>query len=273
MFESLEENRARGIWMLVAITAIYAMVNVITYYTTGSFGPVWFATSILVYGILFAAALYLAVLDTGRPSLEEIASKIAAEAEPAAEAQVETGAARPTRGFELIDHEPIYETRTGHVLRTRFSVDGEERTLLFAVTEDEVLPVTAIEERLDEVAFDPPEIEDRRSVEDALSRRAERPGQPSTDPESVHVKILESEVLYETVTGQVLDVTYRVGDRQREGIFVITDDEVLPVAEIEARLDEVVLGQLPVESESVFEEALEARAKPSNGRHEQVIER
>lgn len=271
MFDTIEENRARGIWLLVAITAIYSLVNVITYYTTGSFGPVWFAASVLVYGALFAGAVYLAVLDIGRPSVEEIAARIAAEAEQ--EVEAEPPGIEPKRGFELIDHEPIYETRTGHVLRTRFRVDGDERTLLFAVTQDEVLPVTAIEERLDEISFDPPAIEDPRAIGGALDRRAERPGQPTPDPDSVHVEILDQEILYETATGQVLAATYRVGSEQRDGLFVVTNDEVLPVAEVEARLDGVDIEQLPVEPETVFEEALESRAKPTDRREDQVIER
>lgn len=56
----MEDRRLRQIiWVLAALTALYAAVNVAVFYVTGTFGTAWFVTSLVVYGAVFAAAVAL----------------------------------------------------------------------------------------------------------------------------------------------------------------------------------------------------------------------
>lgn len=160
-----EINRARTIWILVAITVAYGLVNVLMFYTTDSFGPVWFATSLAVYGALLAASVAMAVVDTGRDTDQPPVGEERAVTEVAPQ-PAEPG------GIELIAEEVLYEVATGKLVRARFQVDGSERSLIFAITPDEVLPVDGIEERLDAIDHRVPPRAGIDEVEAALERRA-----------------------------------------------------------------------------------------------------
>lgn len=245
--ELTERTRTRWLWLLAALTAGYGFLNLLVFYTTGSFGPVWFAAGALVYSLLLVTAIALSIADPGR-AVERVE-----EREPEA---TEPGASEPSRSpVELIDHETVYETRTGRVLRTRFQANGAERTLLFAVTDDEVAPIGEVERRIDEAGLEPREIEDLRELEEAIERRARKPT-TSLDPEHVHVEIVDHEPLYETERGRVLRARYRVNGHEHASLFTVTDDGVEPVDALDERLDGVEIDELAVEPETVFEEAL-----------------
>lgn len=244
MIDMSEQTRTRWLWLLAAVTAAYGLANVLVFFTTGSFGALWFATGVFVYGILLVSALALSLVDTGRPE---------AEAEPAsAEPGDELGT--------MIDHETVYETRTGRVLRARFGQNGNERTLVFALVGDEVLPAHALEARLTDVETEAPAIGDVGEVEDALDRRAERGNGGPHDPADIDVELLDREVLHESPHGRVLRARYRAGDEEHVRLFAITEDRVVPVDEIEGDLDELRVDELPVEAETVFEEMLTREA-------------
>ncbi len=167
MMTITETNRARTIWVLVAITAAYGLVNVLMFYTTDSFGPVWFATSLVVYGTLLVAAVALALLEAGSEPVEATEAGVVEAAQPVAdEAQPAVAS-----GLELLEEEVLYEVATGKLVRARFEVDGSERSLLFAITPDEVLPLDAVEERLDTVDLRVPPEDVIDEVDAALERR------------------------------------------------------------------------------------------------------
>jgi hypothetical protein len=107
-------SRARLLWLLAAVTAAYALVNVVVYYATGRFGSAWFATSLLVYGALLVAALALAVTDPGQ-----------------AVAAAQAGRAGP-EASRLLARDVLYATKTGYLLRlTYLRPDGEREARLF----------------------------------------------------------------------------------------------------------------------------------------------
>lgn len=242
MIDMTERTRTRWLWLLAAVTAAYGLANVLLFFTTGSFGALWFATGVFVYGILLVSALALSLLDTGRP--EEEAEPARAEPEP--EAELGT----------MIDHETVYETRTGRVLRARFGHDGNERTLVFALVGDEVLPAHALESRLTDVETEAPAIEDVGEVEDAIDRRTVRGTDGHDDLAEIDVELLDREVLHESPSGSVLRARYRAGDEEHVRLFAITEDRVVPVEEIEGDLDELRVDEVPVDAETVFEEML-----------------
>lgn len=269
--EISEQNRARWLWLIVGVTAVYGLINVIMFYTTDSFGPVWFAASLVVYGVLLVAAVALALLDTGRAETEAKAPVVTVqspvtvtEPEPTPEPKLE---AEPPKseiaGLELVDHEVLYEVPTGRVLQVTARTDGVDRSLIFAITRDEVLSASEIESRLDEVDIDPPEIKQISDVDAALDHRSDRPRNPTVSDDSVPVEILDHEVLYEVPSGAVLEVTYRVREAERTDLFVVTDDEVLPISEIDADLEGIERSTLPAETLDELEAALRARSAPA----------
>ena len=73
--------RARTMWVLAALVVAYALFNVMVYYTTNSFGPIWFAISLAVYSAMLTLSLVLAFTDTGT---EEPARAYEARSRPAA---------------------------------------------------------------------------------------------------------------------------------------------------------------------------------------------
>lgn len=159
-------NRRRLLWVLVAVTAGYGLLNVAIYYTTDSFGPVWFATSLLVYGMLLVAAVAMAFLETG-PSGQR-------------------GAA-PAGRLEQLGEETLYQTDTGRLVRARLRYGGQEHQLLFAIMADEVLPLETVEGRLDEVDVRVPPQRLGSEIEQALARRSA--GRPDSDDDpSVEVE-------------------------------------------------------------------------------------
>lgn len=58
-----ERNRMRVLWTMAAMVVVYALVNVIVYFVSGSFGTGWFVTSLVVYGLVLAGAILLLVVD------------------------------------------------------------------------------------------------------------------------------------------------------------------------------------------------------------------
>jgi hypothetical protein len=102
--------RARLLWLLAAVTAAYALVNVVVYYSTGTFGAAWFATSLVVYGVLLVVALALAMTDQGAESI----------------------ARAPPEAGRLLAREVLYATKAGYLLRlTYLRADGEREARLF----------------------------------------------------------------------------------------------------------------------------------------------
>lgn len=247
MIELDEQTRSRWMWILAAVTAAYGLANVLVFFTTGSFGPVWFAAGMLVYSVLLVSALTLSLLDPGRPEPEVVEAE--AEAEP--EAREQTALAG-----ELLDHETLYTTRTGRVVRARFGANGHERSLLFAVSGDEVLPVTELEERLDGIAGEPEPLEEVLEVEEALADREGRTEPIEPDPSSLAVDIVDHETLYHDGEAAVVRVRYRAGEEEHTRLFGVTEDEVVPIDEVEGELDTLRVDEIPVEVESVFEEML-----------------
>lgn len=64
----MDDRRLRQtIWVLAALTALYAVVNVAVFYVTGTFGTAWFVTSLIVYGAVFAAAVALTFVEKHAP--------------------------------------------------------------------------------------------------------------------------------------------------------------------------------------------------------------
>lgn len=57
------KTRTRMLWTMAAIVITYALLNVIVYFVSGSYGVGWFVTSLLLYGIVLAAAIILLVTD------------------------------------------------------------------------------------------------------------------------------------------------------------------------------------------------------------------
>lgn len=51
--------RARILWAIASLVLVYALVNVIVYFASGSFGPGWFVASLVVYGVALAGAVLL----------------------------------------------------------------------------------------------------------------------------------------------------------------------------------------------------------------------
>jgi hypothetical protein len=98
-------QRSMLVWLLAALTAAYAIVTVVIFYTTGDFSAAWFVASLLVYGSLFALTLLLAFVN-------RLGERSSATDGPAAE-----DASRVTETV-------IYETRAGQVVR----VDWEQGT-------------------------------------------------------------------------------------------------------------------------------------------------
>jgi hypothetical protein len=149
-----ETNRARALWVLAGVTAAYGLFNVFVFYTQDNFGAVWFTTSLLVYGALAAACIYMALVDTEARA-------------------VTTPAAHPT--LQHLGEEVIYTTVTGRAIDARFRIDGAEKHILFAATADEVIPITGIEERLDEIELTVPAVRELRLVDEAIARREAEP--------------------------------------------------------------------------------------------------
>lgn len=249
MVEITERTRSRWLWALAAVTALYGLANVLVFFTTDEFGDTWFATGIFVYSVLLVSAIVLAFLDPGRPA----APMGEAEAEPAAEA-AET--------VPRISHETIYETATGRVLRAVFEEDGTERRRLFAVAGDEMLPASDVEERLRELKPDPDPLEHVEEIEAAVDRRARRPSSASQEvPADADVDFREREVIHESERGEVLRVRYEAGSDEYVHLFAVTEDEVVPLEEIEGSLDELRVDEISVETENVFEEMLARTAE------------
>lgn len=237
MIELTERNRARWLWMLAAVTAAYGLANVLVFFTTGSFGPVWFATGILVYSVLLVSALVLSATDTE----EDVA-------EP-----VEEQAPR----VQILEQETIYATTTGRALLARVRQNGTERTLLFSVVGDEVLPAGAIEDRLRRVSGEVPDLDDVGDVEEALARRARRSYTETPPPGSISVELVDREVLHRSDEGRVLRARYRFDEQEHVRLFAITADAVTPVDELEGDLDEIRVDEVPVDATDVFDEMLE----------------
>ena len=145
-------NRARLLWLLAAVTAAYALVNVVVYYATGRFGEAWFATSLVVYGTLLVVALALAITDTGGP-----AAARASDATPA----------------RLVGREVLYTTRSHYLLRlTYLHPDGRRDARLFLSGADESAPLLDALAQVD--ALPPATPNDRLAsdVDAALQARA-----------------------------------------------------------------------------------------------------
>lgn len=245
MVELTERTRSRWLWLLAAVTAAYGLANVVVFFTTEGFGAVWFAASVLVYSLLLVSAVALSLLDPGRPAAEADASEERAQAGPTP-----------------ISLTTVYETSTGRVLRARFDRDGTQRSLLFAISGDEVLPATAIEDRLREVSSPGTPIGDVGEVEEAVARRARQPSPAGAeDPGSVEVDLRDREVLHRSENGQIMRARYRAGSREYVNLFAVTGDAVTPVEAIEGDLDELRVDEVPVEAETVFEELLAREAE------------
>lgn len=121
-------TRARLLWLLAAVTAAYALVNVVVYYATGRFGPAWFAASLVVYGVLLVVALALALTDPGS----------------------EAAARAPPEASRLLARDVLYTTKTGYLLRlTYLRADGEREARLFLCDADASTPLPDSEAWID----------------------------------------------------------------------------------------------------------------------------
>lgn len=58
--------RARVLWAMACLVLVYALVNVVVYFVSGTFGAAWFVASLVVYGGALAAALILLAADKER---------------------------------------------------------------------------------------------------------------------------------------------------------------------------------------------------------------
>lgn len=245
---SMEDTtRNRLLALLVAVTAVFAAATVIVLFTTGSFGPVWFAASLLVYATLGTVGVGLAVL----------------EPTSSAGAQVEPSLAQPSSEDRIQLHgtEVLYETPTGRVLRVEASTGDEERTLLFTVTQDELNLLDEVERRLDHL---PAEVEASPSIEEIdaeLDRQAARSLEPGIDPDTVEVELQAARTLYETGSGRLVWARYRGPSGDREQLFAVTDDQAIPIDEVERRIDQLPLASSPNDAE--VQEALQAHARAS----------
>lgn len=248
MVIDVEDNtRNRLLALLVAVTAVFAAATVIVLFTTGSFGPVWFAASLLVYGTLATVGVGLAVLE---PTEDTDATP---ETEPVAATQ--------TSRIELGESEVLYETPTGRVLRTVARSGEDLRELLFAVTRDEVALVDDVERALDRLDIEVDGPAARGDVEDELERRgARRPG-IRVDPDAVPVEVTETRVLYETETGRLVWARYRTPDGDRETLFAVQDGEATPIDEIEGRIDGLPLSSSP--DDEALQTALRDHTRPT----------
>lgn len=263
--EISKQSRARWLWLLVAVTAVYGMVNVFMFYTTASFGATWFAASLVVYGVLLVSALALLLLDTDEEPVEvEIEAPVSvADTEPQPDPQPPE---RQSRGTELLDHEVVYEVPTGRVLEATVRTDGVERSLLLAITSDEVLRIEEIEARLDGVDIDPPPIDRISDVDEALERRSDRPRDPTVGDDRLAVEILDHEVLHALPSGDLIEVTFQVEGTEHTDRFAITDDEVLPIHELDADLEGLERSPIPEQTLGEVEAALRARRAPDDTR-------
>lgn len=239
--ESSTKNRVLA--LLVALTAGYAAVTVVVLVVTGSFGPVWFAASLLVYGVLAAAGIALAVLEP------EIGRKTETERRPAPAAEE----------LALGTTEAIYTTPTGRALSTDVHAGLEVRRLLFTVTRDEVRPIDDVETRLDAVDLDPAAI-DVDAVEDELVRRHARNPHPHVDPDTVDVEVVARTSVYRTATGRLDEAVYRTPGGTRRGLFALVDGEATPIETVERRLDRLPVGRGP--DPDGIQEAIDRHGRP-----------
>lgn len=220
--ESSTKNRVLA--LLVALTAAFAAVTVVVLVTTGSFGPVWFAASLLVYGVLAAAGIAVAVLEPG--------------------AEAEHPSTPSPDQIELGDPEAIYTTPTGRVLSTDVHAGLDVRRLVFAVTRDDVRPIDDVETRLDGIDLEAEPV-DHQALDRELAQRRTRNPHPYVDPDGVPVEILARAPLYRTRSGRLIEAVYRSPTGTRRGLFALVGGQATSIETVERRLDRLPVGSSP----------------------------
>lgn len=237
------KNRLLG--TLVAVTAIYAAVTVIVFFTTGEFGSVWFGSSLALYTVVAVAGVGLTLL--------------AEEAKP--EAQAASGEHPGPSKTDRLRHEKtatVYETPTGRVLRAFFSNGDTSQEVVFAVTPHEVLPAEDLARRLDALEVEADEAISDEAIERALTRQRDRSPKPGVDPAEVAVVLLDRRPLYEASTGRAVRARWRTPLGDREGVFVVTDEQAIPVQAVERRLDRLDEAPTVLGDEEEIRSALES---------------
>lgn len=127
-------TRARLIWTIIAVTAAYAVFNLLHFATGGTFGPGWLLAGLVVYGFLFASSILLAL--TERP-------ETATEATVAADEQPEP--ARPGR-------ELLFQDEGATIVRES---DAQGNAEIVIVADGSSSSIRDIERAVDE-AYDEP---------------------------------------------------------------------------------------------------------------------
>lgn len=173
-------TRARLLWTMAIGTAAYAFVNIVIFFTTGTFGTGWFVASLFVYGTFLVAAVALAVFDTGDVirSAESAAPQVAPSAK-----STEAVAADP----EEISREVIYRTRTGRLIRARYRTSLGKATLYYALMPQSAHELSSLEARIDDLPLDGRAAIPESEFAAALARRA-LPPEPSAPPEARRIE-------------------------------------------------------------------------------------
>jgi hypothetical protein len=143
-------------WLLAGATAVFAIVNVVWYYASGSFGPAWFAISLVFYGAVLLAAILLALW------------------EPREDALAAAGAAGPRGEPKLVERTVTYRTRDGMAVRLVYVwPDGAREIRHVTFTPGESLQLHEVEAQLDAFpAPDAPPADLDVGIETALRRHA-----------------------------------------------------------------------------------------------------
>lgn len=108
-----DRNRNRTLWAMAALAVVYALVNVVVYFVSGTFGTGWFVASLVVYGLVLAGAILLLVADRPAPAKPD---------EPRIAVQVVNvqDERRAARGGDIVEVQPaplVERGSTGDVRR------------------------------------------------------------------------------------------------------------------------------------------------------------
>ena len=69
-------SRNRILWTMSCLVVVYAIVNVIVYFVSGSFGTTWFVLSLAVYGLVLVGALVLLARDDPQSAMPTVAVQV-----------------------------------------------------------------------------------------------------------------------------------------------------------------------------------------------------
>ena len=153
--------RVRIAWLLAAAATAFGLVNVVVYYSTGTFGAPWLVASLFFYGIILLCAIALAITDPGTVVTERVLVQPGKPGEP-----------------RLLERTVTYRAREGMAVRVVYLwPDGSRETRHVTFTGAETLALHDIETHLDAfpAAQAPPGMD--AGIDAALARWAHKEDQ------------------------------------------------------------------------------------------------